>query len=201
VATRSASATRRRNSAASITATAAVCAATADCTAVKLPEASAAIAELLDDAGIAVDDDLIVTVDWGGTEGADAMAKLNEQFLGKSGPTDVLSFPMEEEPGPTGRSPDFGGTHFLHGYQVRRNASGLLEQADRAEQEKEPIKALEYLSRYVGLVPADADDGSGGAADDETSQLTAIEGQLRAALRRLQRLRAGDARRPRSGDA
>jgi probable rRNA maturation factor len=41
---------------------------------------------------------------------ADAMAKLNEQFLGKRGPTDVLSFPMEEEPGPTGRSPDFGGT-------------------------------------------------------------------------------------------
>ncbi len=41
---------------------------------------------------------------------ADAMAKLNEQFLGKSGPTDVLSFPMEEEPGLTGRSPDFGGT-------------------------------------------------------------------------------------------
>jgi probable rRNA maturation factor len=40
----------------------------------------------------------------------DAMAKLNEQFLGKSGPTDVLSFPMEEEPGPTGRSPDLGGT-------------------------------------------------------------------------------------------
>jgi probable rRNA maturation factor len=41
---------------------------------------------------------------------ADAMAKLNEQFLGKSGPTDVLSFPMEEEPGPTGRSPDYGGS-------------------------------------------------------------------------------------------
>jgi probable rRNA maturation factor len=40
----------------------------------------------------------------------DAMAKLNEQFLGKSGPTDVLSFPIEDEPGPTGRSPDFGGT-------------------------------------------------------------------------------------------
>jgi probable rRNA maturation factor len=40
----------------------------------------------------------------------DAMAKLNEQFLGKSGATDVLSFPIEEETGPTGRSPDFGGT-------------------------------------------------------------------------------------------
>ena len=40
----------------------------------------------------------------------DAMASLNEQFLGKSGPTDVLSFPIEDEPGPTGRSPDFGGS-------------------------------------------------------------------------------------------
>jgi probable rRNA maturation factor len=40
----------------------------------------------------------------------EAMARLNEQFLGKAGPTDVLSFPIEDEPGPTGRSPDFGGT-------------------------------------------------------------------------------------------
>lgn len=40
----------------------------------------------------------------------DAMAALNEQFLGKSGPTDVLSFPIEDEAGPTGRSPDLGGT-------------------------------------------------------------------------------------------
>ncbi|HEY1650701.1 MAG TPA: rRNA maturation RNase YbeY [Acidimicrobiales bacterium] len=40
----------------------------------------------------------------------EAMARLNEQFLGKSGPTDVLSFPIEDEPGPTGRSPDFGGS-------------------------------------------------------------------------------------------
>jgi probable rRNA maturation factor len=40
----------------------------------------------------------------------DAMAALNQQFLGKSGPTDVLSFPIEDEPGPTGRSPDFGGS-------------------------------------------------------------------------------------------
>ena len=40
----------------------------------------------------------------------DAMAALNQQFLGKSGPTDVLSFPIEDQPGPTGRSPDFGGS-------------------------------------------------------------------------------------------
>ena len=40
----------------------------------------------------------------------DAIAALNEQFLGKSGPTDVLSFPIEDAPGPTGRSPDLGGS-------------------------------------------------------------------------------------------
>jgi probable rRNA maturation factor len=40
----------------------------------------------------------------------DAMAALNEQFLGKTGPTDVLSFPIDDEPGPTGRSPDLGGS-------------------------------------------------------------------------------------------
>ena len=40
----------------------------------------------------------------------EAIAALNEQFLGKEGPTDVLSFPIEDEPGPTGRSPDFGGS-------------------------------------------------------------------------------------------
>jgi probable rRNA maturation factor len=40
----------------------------------------------------------------------EAMAALNQQFLGKAGPTDVLSFPIEDEPGPTGRSPDLGGS-------------------------------------------------------------------------------------------
>jgi probable rRNA maturation factor len=40
----------------------------------------------------------------------DAIAALNAQFLGKEGPTDVLAFPIEDEPGPTGRSPDFGGS-------------------------------------------------------------------------------------------
>ncbi len=39
-----------------------------------------------------------------------AMSSLHEQFLGLSGPTDVLSFPIEDEPGPTGRSPDLGGS-------------------------------------------------------------------------------------------
>ncbi len=40
----------------------------------------------------------------------EAIAALNEQVLEKTGPTDVLSFPIEDEPGPTGRSPDLGGS-------------------------------------------------------------------------------------------
>jgi probable rRNA maturation factor len=39
-----------------------------------------------------------------------SMAELNERFLGESGPTDVLAFPIEDEPEPGGRSPDQGGT-------------------------------------------------------------------------------------------
>jgi probable rRNA maturation factor len=39
-----------------------------------------------------------------------AMADLNQRFLGKEGPTDVLAFPIDEEPVEGGRSPDSGGT-------------------------------------------------------------------------------------------
>ena len=39
-----------------------------------------------------------------------AIAALNEEFLGRSGPTDVLAFPLEDDPVPGGRSPDLGGT-------------------------------------------------------------------------------------------
>jgi probable rRNA maturation factor len=39
-----------------------------------------------------------------------AIASLNERFLGREGPTDVLAFPIEDEPAPGGRSPDLGGT-------------------------------------------------------------------------------------------
>ncbi len=38
------------------------------------------------------------------------MAGMNMQFMGKPGPTDVLSFPIDGEPEPGGRSPDSGGT-------------------------------------------------------------------------------------------
>jgi len=39
-----------------------------------------------------------------------AISALNQQFMGKSGPTDVLSFPIDLEPEPSGRVPDSGGT-------------------------------------------------------------------------------------------
>ena len=38
------------------------------------------------------------------------IAELHQRFLGEEGPTDVLAFPIDEEPEPGGRSPDEGGT-------------------------------------------------------------------------------------------
>jgi probable rRNA maturation factor len=39
-----------------------------------------------------------------------SIAALNERFMGHTGPTDVLAFPVEDDPLPAGRSPDMGGT-------------------------------------------------------------------------------------------
>jgi probable rRNA maturation factor len=39
-----------------------------------------------------------------------SISELNSRFLGKEGPTDVLAFPIDEEPIESGRSPDSGGT-------------------------------------------------------------------------------------------
>ena len=38
------------------------------------------------------------------------MTDLNKRFLSKEGPTDVLAFPIDEEPVEGGRSPDSGGS-------------------------------------------------------------------------------------------
>ncbi|MGC8462443.1 MAG: rRNA maturation RNase YbeY [Acidimicrobiales bacterium] len=38
----------------------------------------------------------------------DTIAVLNERFLGRSGPTDVLAFPIDDEDEPAGRTPDRG---------------------------------------------------------------------------------------------
>ena len=39
-----------------------------------------------------------------------SISDLNKRFAGKDGPTDVLSFPIDEEPAEGGRSPDSGGS-------------------------------------------------------------------------------------------
>jgi probable rRNA maturation factor len=39
----------------------------------------------------------------------ETIADLNERFLGSTGPTDVLAFPMDEDLPPGGRQPDQGG--------------------------------------------------------------------------------------------
>jgi probable rRNA maturation factor len=41
--------------------------------------------------------------------GEDAIADLNRRFLGGDGPTDVLAFPIDDDPLPSGRHPDEGG--------------------------------------------------------------------------------------------
>jgi tetratricopeptide (TPR) repeat protein len=49
------------------------------------------------------------------------------------------------------------GVHFLHGYQLQRNAYRLLEQGDRAADDKDDEKALTYYGQYLSFVPNDAD--------------------------------------------
>jgi len=39
----------------------------------------------------------------------ETISELNERFLGASGPTDVLAFPIDDELPPSGRQPDQGG--------------------------------------------------------------------------------------------
>jgi tetratricopeptide (TPR) repeat protein len=51
----------------------------------------------------------------------------------------------------------FPGLYFLHGYQLRRTAPLVLEEAARAEQDGQPDRALEYLAYYHGCVPEDTD--------------------------------------------
>ncbi len=51
-----------------------------------------------------------------------------------------------------------GGTaHFLHGFQVKRNARALLHRAQQMEEEKDFGKSLDYLSRYLAFYPRDTE--------------------------------------------
>src|SRR6516162_4894421 len=41
------------------------------------------------------------------------------------------------------------GVHFLHAFQVKRNAGALLHQADQAEKEGNLRRAADYLIQYL----------------------------------------------------
>jgi Tfp pilus assembly protein PilF len=45
--------------------------------------------------------------------------------------------------------------HLLHGYQVKKQAGSLLEQADRAEKKSQHRLAIDYLRRYLAFKPVD----------------------------------------------
>lgn len=49
------------------------------------------------------------------------------------------------------------GIHLLHGFQERRNASSLLQQAERAEQDGKAEQAAQHLRTYLGFAPDDTD--------------------------------------------
>jgi tetratricopeptide (TPR) repeat protein len=47
-------------------------------------------------------------------------------------------------------------THWLHGFQVQRNAQFLLDQAKELEEEGKLKEAAGYLRQYIGMVPDEA---------------------------------------------
>jgi tetratricopeptide (TPR) repeat protein len=49
------------------------------------------------------------------------------------------------------------GVHFVHGYQIKRNAVVLLRQADQAKEKSDYAEELQYLSQYLGFEPDDID--------------------------------------------
>jgi len=121
----------------------------------------------------------------------DAIATLNEQFLGKSGPTDVLSFPIEDEPGPTGRSPDFGGSG--PGSEAEQGTLTLLgdvvicpvvaaRNAAEHEDSLEDEVALLVVHGLLHLLGMDHED------DVEAERMEALEQQL---LQRFYRVSPG----------
>jgi len=50
-----------------------------------------------------------------------------------------------------------GAVHFVHAFQIKRNAVGLRDQADLVEKEGKSWQALGFWAQYVGMVPDDTD--------------------------------------------
>ncbi|MGH9020998.1 MAG: rRNA maturation RNase YbeY, partial [Acidimicrobiales bacterium] len=109
------------------------------------------------------------------------IAALNRQFMGREGPTDVLSFPIDYEPEPGGRSPDSGGTGpgdppepeipQLIGDVVICPAVAAAHAAERAESLDDEL-ALLVVHGVLHLLGWDHE------ADDEAEAMEAREREL-----------------------
>ena len=80
------------------------------------------------------------------------------------------------------------GTHFLHAYQVRRNAGGFLARADQAEQDGQLSQAADYLGRYLSFNPDDLDTQARFGmllADERVSQSPRAKYRAMMALERV----------------
>src|SRR5438067_1154958 len=49
------------------------------------------------------------------------------------------------------------GVHFLHAFQVQRNARGLSEYAAAMEKDGDKAQAIKLLEKYAGMMPLDGD--------------------------------------------
>src|SRR5438876_6079626 len=49
------------------------------------------------------------------------------------------------------------GAFFVHRFQVQRNAADLLVEAEHAQEQRHPDRAVRFLSRYLMLRPHDVD--------------------------------------------
>ncbi len=134
-----------------------------------------------------------------------SIAELNSRFLGKDGPTDVLAFPIDEEPIESGRSPDSGGTGpglpsepedapVLLGDIVICPAVAFRNAAEHAGTFDDEI-ALLIVHGLLHLMGMDHDE------DDEAEEMEAKERELLARHHGALRSEAWPARSATSGGA
>lgn len=78
------------------------------------------------------------------------------------------------------------GVHFVHGYQIKRNAIILLHQADQAKEQKDYAQEIQHLALYLGFEPdkTEARIRYGEALHEQAKQVGSRRG-LRAAFFQL----------------
>src|SRR5579875_1713271 len=74
------------------------------------------------------------------------------------------------------------GVHFVHGYQIKRNAVVLLRQADQAKEKSDYAEELQYLSQYLGFEPDDIDARVrfGEVLHEQSKKVGSLRGLLQA---------------------